>query len=256
LGIDGNIQSGLFFEKGFRYRRSDRHPVFRHEGNRIRWATVWFDLQFSREIWQVGTSRLLPDHYRDRLRVATSDRFSQLIVRVAETGDRSSFAELFDHFAPRLKAYLVRLGSEPAQAEELTQEVMITLWRKAALFDPERATASTWLFRIARNRRIDVLRRDRSALLDAEDPSLRPAAPEDQDEELDARLREERIRKAMTTLPPEQMELIRSAFFSGLSHSQIAEETGLPLGTVKSRIRLAFARLRRVLEADEAVDTD
>jgi RNA polymerase sigma factor (sigma-70 family) len=190
------------------------------------------------------------------LSVSSQDRFSPLIARVAETGDRMAFAELFDHFAPRLKAYLVRLGSEPALAEELTQEVMITLWRKAHLFDPQRATASTWLFRIARNRRIDALRRDRSGLVDQEDPSLRPAAPDDPDDELDARLREDRVRKAMASLPGEQADLIRRAFFAGLSHSQIAEETGLPLGTVKSRIRLAFARLRRILEADESIDID
>ncbi|WP_349358735.1 sigma-70 family RNA polymerase sigma factor [Stappia sp.] len=188
--------------------------------------------------------------------MATSDPFSDLIVRVAEQRDKTAFAALFDHFAPRLKAYLMRLGADAATAEELTQEVMITLWRKASLFDARRATAATWLFRIARNRRIDALRRDRSALLDAEDPSLRPAAPEDQDDELDARLREDRVREALTALPEEQRELIRRAFFAGLSHSQIADETGLPLGTVKSRIRLAFTRLRRILEADEAVDIE
>ena len=188
--------------------------------------------------------------------MAASDPFSSLIVQIAQERDKTAFAQVFDHFAPRLKAYLVRLGAETAAAEELTQEVMITLWRKADLFDPSRATAATWLFRIARNRRIDALRRDRSALLDAEDPSLRPAAPNDPDDEIDARLREDRIRLALTTLPDEQRDLIRRAFFSGLSHSQIAEDTGLPLGTVKSRIRLAFTRLRRTLETDEAVDIE
>nr|WP_283776375.1 sigma-70 family RNA polymerase sigma factor [Stappia sp. WLB 29] len=197
-----------------------------------------------------------PDSDGSSVRVTVEDRFSRLIAKVAEDRDRTAFAELFDHFAPRLKAYLIRLGSDGATAEELTQEVMITLWRKAGLFDATRATAATWLFRIARNRRIDSLRRDRSALLDAEDPSLRPPAPEDQDEELDARMREERVREAMKKLPEEQADLIRRAFFSGLSHSQIAEDTGLPLGTVKSRIRLAFTRLRRILEADDAVDTN
>lgn len=197
-----------------------------------------------------------PDGDGSSVSVAAEDRFSRLIAKVAEDRDRQAFEDLFDHFAPRLKAYLMRLGSDAATAEELAQEVMITLWRKAGLFDATRATAATWLFRIARNRRIDSLRRDRSALLDAEDPSLRPPAPEDQDDELDARMREERVREAMKELPEEQADLIRRAFFSGLSHSQIADETGLPLGTVKSRIRLAFTRLRRILEADDAVDTD
>lgn len=197
-----------------------------------------------------------PDGDGSSLSVAAEDRFSRLIAKVAQDRDRQAFEDLFDHFAPRLKAYLMRLGSDAATAEELAQEVMITLWRKAGLFDATRATAATWLFRIARNRRIDSLRRDRSALFDAEDPSLRPAAPEDQDDELDARMREARVREAMKELPEEQADLIRRAFFSGLSHSQIADETGLPLGTVKSRIRLAFTRLRRILEADDAVDID
>jgi RNA polymerase sigma-70 factor (ECF subfamily) len=187
---------------------------------------------------------------------ASSEHFSNLVRKVAETRDRSAFAELFDHFAPRLKAYLVRLGSDPAQAEELAQEVMITLWRKAALFDASRASAATWLFRIARNRRIDSLRRDKSGALDPEDPSLRPAAAEHPDEGMDARTREDRVRLAIESLREDQADLIRRAFFSGLSHSQIAEETGVPLGTVKSRIRLAFSKLRRALEEDAAVDLD
>ena len=105
--------------------------------------------------------------------MAKPDPLTDQIRRVAEQRDKTAFAALFDHFAPRLKSYLVRLGADAASAEELTQEVMITLWRKAHLFDASRATAATWLFRIARNRRIDALRRDRSALLDKEDPSLR-----------------------------------------------------------------------------------
>lgn len=187
---------------------------------------------------------------------ASSEHFSRLIRRVAEDRDRQAFAELFDHFAPRLKSYLVRLGSGSAQAEELTQEVMITLWRKADLFDESRATVATWLFRIARNRRIDSLRRDRSGDIDVDDPALRPAAPEDQDDLIDAQIRDERVRAAILTLPEDQADLIRRAFFSGLSHSQIAAETGVPLGTVKSRIRLAFAKLRRILEEDASVDVD
>ncbi len=184
------------------------------------------------------------------------DRFAQLAERVASTRDRSAFIELFDYFAPRINGYLQRLGMKQGQAEDLAQEVMLTLWQKAHLFDPIKSSLSTWLFRVARNKRIDALRRDRSGLLDATDPMFQPSAPEAADVSMDAVTRDERVRLAMAQLPGEQLELIRLAFFDGLSHTEIAERTGQPLGTVKSRIRLAFARLRRVISSDDQVDVD
>lgn len=182
-------------------------------------------------------------------------RFARLAEKVAESGDKVAFAELFDYFAPRLKAYLMRLGMAAGEAEELAQEVMLVLWRKAALFDPAKSSLSTWIFRVARNRRIDALRRDRSGNLDENDPMLWPEPADAPDEAVDAERRDARIRLAMEALPAEQLELVRMAFFFGLSHSQIAERTSLPLGTVKSRIRLAFARLKTALDDDPRVDT-
>lgn len=182
--------------------------------------------------------------------------YAQLAKRVAETRDRAAFAELFDHFAPRINFYLQRLGLPAGQAEELTQEVMIVLWHKAHLFDASKSSLSTWLFRVARNRRIDAVRRDRSHLIDPFDPMFQPDETEPADSQMDATQRDERIRIAMADLPEEQLQLVRYAFFEGLTHSEIAARTDLPLGTVKSRIRLAFARLRRALEADNLVDTD
>lgn len=181
---------------------------------------------------------------------------ARLAALVAQERDKSAFARLFDHFAPRLNAYLQRLGLEGGQAEDLAQEVMAVLWHKAHLFDPSKSSLSTWLFRVARNRRIDLIRRDRSHLLDPHDPAFTPDGPPEVGEELDAQERRARIHLAMGELPEEQLELVQMAFFVGLSHSEIADRTGLPLGTVKSRIRLAFGRLRKVLEADPRVDTD
>jgi len=178
------------------------------------------------------------------------ERFARLAEAVAVSRDKKAFADLFDYFAPRIKSYLRQLGMEPGQAEELTQEVMIVLWHKAALFDPAKSSLATWLFRVARNRRIDALRRDKSGLLDPTDPALQPAHPEAADEIVEAEERDERVRKAMLDLPEEQALLVRQAFYLGRSHSEIADDTGLPLGTVKSRIRLAFSRLRRSLEGD------
>lgn len=173
---------------------------------------------------------------------------------VAKNQDRSAFAELFNHFGPRVKAYLIRLGSDDTMAEEVTQDVMVTVWRKAALFDRSKSSAATWLFRIARNRRIDMLRRKRTVNVDTETMVIEDENLPDPNETLDEDKRQARIRKALAQLPEQQLQLVELAFFTELSHSQIAEETGLPLGTVKSRIRLAFGRLRRVLEEDDQVD--
>jgi RNA polymerase sigma factor (sigma-70 family) len=187
---------------------------------------------------------------------AARERFALLAARVAAERDRSAFIELFDFFAPRINAYLQRLGMKQGLAEDLAQDVMLTLWQKAHLFDPAKSSLSTWLFRVARNRRIDVLRRDRSGLIDPHDPMFQPTAPEAADTGMDVAKRDARVRLAMAELPEEQLDLVRLAFFTGLSHTEIAERTGQPLGTVKSRIRLAFARLRKAISADAEVDVD
>jgi len=174
-----------------------------------------------------------------------------LMASVAERRDREAFATLFDYYSPRLNAYLQRLGVDRTTAEEITQEVMVTLWHKAALFDSAKSSLGTWLYRVARNRRIDLARRDRVDYVDPSEYAL--DIPDDQapnaDGQIDAQTREDVLRTAMTDLPEEQRALVRLAFFEILSHSEIAARTGLPLGTVKSRIRLAFSRLRRALEA-------
>ncbi len=177
-----------------------------------------------------------------------------LVARVASSRDRAAFATLFDFYAPRLSTYLQRLGAEPALAEEIVQDTMVALWRKADLFDPAKSSVGTWLYRIARNRRIDLLRRNRGASVELEE-SMYPVDDRPlPDDALDAREREKLIRRAMAGLPPEQLVLVGLAFFEGRSHSEIAEQTGLPLGTVKSRIRLAFSRLRRNLEDQGLVE--
>jgi RNA polymerase sigma-70 factor (ECF subfamily) len=168
---------------------------------------------------------------------------------VAARQDRAAFAELFAYYGPRVKSYLLRLGADDGQAEELAQEVMVTVWRKAALFDRRQASVSTWLFRIARNRRIDAIRRTRRPELDPNDPLLMPAPAASASEAMEAQDTERVVRAAMLTLPEEQKDLLRQAFYDGLSHREIAERTGTPLGTVKSRLRLAFQKLRGRLEA-------
>ncbi|WP_420430103.1 sigma-70 family RNA polymerase sigma factor [Hyphobacterium sp.] len=169
-------------------------------------------------------------------------------VQGCAAADRDSFRALFQHYAPRVKGYLKRLATDDAAAEELAQEVMLTVWRKAAQFDPHQASASTWIFRIARNRRIDMARRANRPDLDADEPMFRPVEQEAPDRAAHARDREARVQAALNLLPDDQVQLLRLAFFDGLSHSEIAAKEGLALGTVKSRIRLAFAKLRGQLD--------
>ena len=182
--------------------------------------------------------------------LSESKRFAFLIENIASQKDREAFAELFAHFAPRVKGYLMRLGASNGQAEEVTQDAMLTIWRKAHLFDRKKAAASTWIFTIARNRRIDILRQQKYPELDANDPALVPDTPAQADDEVIAEQRGELVRAALDKLPEEQRELVRLAFYNGWSHGQLADETNLPLGTVKSRLRLAFGRLRQELGDD------
>lgn len=166
------------------------------------------------------------------------------VLRAVASQDRASFAELFRHFAPRVKSYMLRLGSDDSQAEELAQETMTIVWRKAGQFDPARAAASTWIFTIARNRRIDMFRRTNRPTLDPNDPALVPDPPIQGDAVLEQKQVATRVQAALATLPEEQRQVLQMSFFDEKTHSEIAAALDLPLGTVKSRIRLAFGRVK------------
>ena len=168
------------------------------------------------------------------------------ITRIRENQDQAAFAELFQYFAPRVKAFLMRSGADATLAEECTQEVMATLWQKAHLFDASRASVATWVFTIARNRKIDALRKQRRP--EPEDLDWGPEDEPDQEDILSLQQESEQLGRAIATLPEKQRELIEKAYFGDLSHSEIAEQTGLPLGTIKSRIRLALDRLRHAMK--------
>ena len=157
---------------------------------------------------------------------------------------------LFRHYAPGVKAYMLKLGTDGALADELAQETLLMVWRKAVQFDRAKASPSTWIFTIARNLRIDVFRKNNRPELDPNDPALVPEAEEPADEQMDRVQRARLIRAAMQSLTEEQAEVIRLSFFEDKSHSVIAGELDLPLGTVKSRLRLAFGRIRKELGED------
>ena len=173
----------------------------------------------------------------------TEADWASLLVRVRDHQDRTAFAALFRHFAPRVKGFLMKSGASATLAEEVAQDVMATLWQKAHLFDPARASVATWVFTIARNRRIDALRRARRP--EPEDLPWGPEPEPDQAEAFEAQQETKRLGDALSQLPEKQRVLIERAFYGDLSHSEIAAETGLPLGTIKSRIRLALDRLRQ-----------
>ncbi|MCL4128513.1 UNVERIFIED_CONTAM: hypothetical protein GTU68_011341 [Idotea baltica] len=168
------------------------------------------------------------------------------LIAIRERQDQSAFAEVFAHFAPRVKAFLIKSGSSPDLAEEISQDVMATLWRKSHMFDPAKASVSTWIFTIARNRRIDVLRKQRRP--EPEDLTWGPEAEPDQSDVLALQQESKLLSEALAALPAKQKDLIVRAYYGELTHSEIAEETGLPLGTIKSRIRLALDRLRHQLK--------
>ena len=180
------------------------------------------------------------------------DDHKELMSRVARSRDKAAFAALFGHFGPRVKAYLMRSGSAPDSAEELAQEAMAMVWRKADSFDPAQASVSTWIFTIARNKRIDAYRRLNRPELDQNDPALVPDAPTSPDRAYEDGQVSDAIRAALATLPAEQADMMKKAFFEDKAHSEIAAETGLPLGTVKSRLRLAIGRMRKQLKEFEA----
>jgi RNA polymerase sigma-70 factor (ECF subfamily) len=172
---------------------------------------------------------------------------ARLILCIAQHRDRAAFAQLYSLYGPRLRGFLLRGGLSEAEVEELLQDVMLVAWQRADRFDPSKASVSTWLFTIARNRRIDRFRRQRRPELDAGDPSFVPSSPHQPDEQL-AGLREEgRLREAMLRLPPEQREILERAWMQDSSYREVAEQESVPLGTVKSRVRLALQFLRSAL---------
>ena len=186
------------------------------------------------------------------LDVVQPDPFAhdRLIEAVALHRDREAFAELFSYFAPRLKAWLIKSGATPGAAEDFAQDAMLTVWRKADLFDARKARAATWIFTIARNRRLDMLRRD-ARPLPVPEIELAEQTVERPDDIVALSQDAARVRDALSQLKPDQVEVLRLAFFMDSPHSEIARQLDLPLGTVKSRIRNAMIKLRLILEPSE-----
>lgn len=174
------------------------------------------------------------------------------LIRAVAGGDREAFVRRFERYAGRIKAFMMRSGAAAGDADEIAQDVMVAIWRRAETFDPARSAAATWIFAIARHRRIDLLRRAGRAAPDPLDPLFQPEAEPDGFATVSAAEREARLKAALAELPPEQRAVLVAAFYEGLSQTEIAARDGLPLGTVKSRVRLAFRKLSGILGEDLA----
>ena len=181
-------------------------------------------------------------------RASNNKEMSNLLRRVGEQGDVVAFQELFENFAPRVKSYMMGKGADANTAEELAQETLLMIWRKASLYSDDKGSASTWIFTIARNLRIDRLRREFpwQALPDGHEEEASTDTPPD--EEVSERERKQRVHLALAELPPDQNEIVRLSYIEGLSHSEISARLDLPLGTVKSRMRLAYQKIRECVE--------
>ncbi len=173
---------------------------------------------------------------------------ADFLQRIAERGDVEAFRKLFQAYAPRVKSYMMRQGADPNTAEELAQETLLTVWRKAGLYSGEKGSATTWIFTIARNLRIDRLRRELSWVPLPDGHDEEPSADALPDELLSEQERKVRVQAALASLPADQYEVVSLSYVEGLSHSEIAERLGLPLGTVKSRMRLAYHKIRESVE--------
>jgi len=183
---------------------------------------------------------MIPDNYNGQ--VAPSD--NDFLMRVAAQQDREAFAQLFKSIAPRIKAYMMKLGASPETAEEIAQETLITVWRKSVQFDRHKSSAATWIFTIARNLRIDRLRKENRPALDSNEPLLVPDGPRSPLAEIEESTVVDRVTAAIGDLPLDQQEAVRLSFIEGLSHGEISERLNVPLGTIKSRLRLSFEKLR------------
>ena len=175
------------------------------------------------------------------------DIMDECIINIAENQDKEAFKKVFEYFAPKLKGFVQRGGIKAELADEIVQETLVNIWRKAKLFDPSKSKASTWIFSIARNARIDLLRKENRPELDINDPALVPDTPLDPGQMVDSERWSQRIAKLMEQLPNDQKTVLQLAFYEEKTHGDISKELAIPLGTVKSRIRIAFKRLRAEL---------
>ena len=186
-----------------------------------------------------------------QMKTKVKNPFINAMKQIADHQDKSSFKMIFDYFGPRLKSFLMSSGAEESIAEEVVQETMCVVWTKADYYDPKMASPSTWIYTIARNKKIDILRKSRKASLENIDTAILPAILPRLREEIEHDQKFEVIKQYLNELPKEQLALLKMNFIEEKSHGEIAEITKIPLGTIKSRIRLAMEKIRERIEKDK-----
>ncbi|MFD2261889.1 sigma-70 family RNA polymerase sigma factor [Lacibacterium aquatile] len=213
-------------------------------------------LDFQTEVAQDGAIAISPSPVRQKRKWILEQRSSAqertdltlLMIRVSRDRNRDAFIALYGYYAPRLKSFMRKLGCGEAQAEDLAQEAMLRVWQRAAGFDPMKSNVGTWIFTIARNLRVDLLRQERHPEFDPDDPILAPNGDVAADDAVALRQTSERVRQAIDRLPPQQSIVVNLSFFEDQPQSEIAARLGIPLGTVKSRLRLAMKSIRAVFQ--------
>ena len=194
-----------------------------------------------------------PTDKKTEASIALRKRMGDNLVAIGDRRDEEAFADVYSYYAGRVKSFLMGKGMADEIAEELTQEIMLTVWRRAESYDPKKAAASTWLFTIARNRRIDYLRGNSRIEVELDDEMLDVEATENDPQAKfvsDAQAAKQ-LERALEKLPQEQRQVMHLSYFRGQSHGAIAKWLDLPIGTVKSRIRLAMQAVRASLQGEE-----
>ena len=176
--------------------------------------------------------------------------FALAMVNIADSQALASFNKISDYFSPRLKSFLMKSGAEEGIAEEIIQETMTIIWTKADYYDPKVASPSTWIYTIARNKKIDILRKTRKAILENIETAVLPPVESKADENIEHDQEFDLIAQYLDDVPEDQLGLLKMNFLEEKSHEEIADLTSIPLGTVKSRIRLALEKIRGKLEQD------
>tara|TARA_Y100000589_G_scaffold330831_1_gene381806 strand:- start:1157 stop:1780 length:624 start_codon:yes stop_codon:yes gene_type:complete len=207
-------------------------------------------MQLNLKSFNTNTAMKTRNIKADSFSADTDDDLTLCVELIGKNQDKLAFNSIFTYFAPRLKSFLVKAGSTDTQAEEVIQEVMIAVWTKSSTYDSNKSSVSTWIYTIARNKRIDKIRKEKRHFLTESDEGLEIPVDSTQEKEIFTAQVSNSLKKYMSNLPEEQSKLLKLSYFYNKTHADISAELKIPLGTVKSRIRLALTKMRHLVEVN------